>query len=225
MKIDFLWTGGWDSTFRIIQLYNRGLTIQPIYIVDQSRKSHKKEIETIYLLTEQINIRFKNYGGKILPLELIQKKEIKNSIYLKLVFKLLRKFNKVRIGKQYYWIACLSHDRKISLEECFIKVNRNSLIPLNETTEIIDETGEINWIVNPKKMPFLKRQIFKNMRFPLIYTSKIEMRDFAEKNNFLDLMNKTWFCHESGIEPCGECIPCKQYIKDGFGNRVKKQSV
>ncbi len=138
---------------------------------------------------------------------------------------MLRKFGEKKIGNQYYWIACLSRDRKISLEQCFIKVNRNSLIPLNETTEIIDETGERNWIVNPKKMPFFKRQIFKNMRFPLIYISKIEMRDFAEKNNFLDLMNKTWFCHKSGIEPCGECIPCKQYIKDGFGNRVKKQSV
>lgn len=45
MKIAFLWTGGWDSKFRIIQLYNRGLTIQPIYIVDQSKKYYKKEIK------------------------------------------------------------------------------------------------------------------------------------------------------------------------------------
>ncbi len=220
MKIAFLWTGGWDSTFRIIQLYNRGLTIQPIYIVDQSRKSHKKEIETINILSELIPNKFENSKGKILPLELIKRNDIKKYYFIKIIFQLLRKFGEKKIGNQYYWIACLSRDRKISLEQCFIKVNRNSLIPLNETTEIIDETGERNWIVNPKKMPFFKRQIFKNMRFPLIYISKIEMRDFAEKNNFLDLMNTTWFCHRSEKLPCGECAPCKQYIIDGFEDRV-----
>ena len=69
-------------------------------------------------------------------------------------------------------------------------------------------------------MRFFNRQVFKNMRFPLIYISKIEMKDFAEKNNFLDLMNTTWFCHRSEKLPCGECAPCKQYIIDGFEDRV-----
>lgn len=220
MKINFLWSGGWDSTFRIIQLYNRGLNIQPIYIVDPSRKSHKKEIETIYLLSKLIPEKFGNTKGEILPVELVNRDEIKKYPLLKIIFQLLRKFGKKKIGKQYYWIACLLRERKINLEQCFIKVNRNSLIPLNQTTEIIDETGNKNWIVNSKKMRFFKRQVFKNMRFPLIYISKIEMKDFAEKNNFLDLMNTTWFCHRSEKLPCGECAPCKQYIIDGFEDRV-----
>jgi 7-cyano-7-deazaguanine synthase len=221
MKIYFLWTGGWDSTFRIIQLYNQNLTIQPIYIIDPSRKSNKKEIETINLLSELIPSKFENSKGKILPLELINRNDIKKDYFVKIIFQLLRKFNKKKLGKQYYWIACLSRERKISLELCFHKENREMLIPLDEIMEIRDETGEINWIVNPKKMKFFKRQIFKNMRFPLMYISKVEMKDFAEKNNFLDIMNKTWFCHRSEKHPCGKCAPCKQYIIDGFEDRVK----
>lgn len=64
-------------------------------------------------------------------LELIKRNDIKKYYFIKIIFQLLRKFREKKIGNQYYWIACLSRDRKISLEQCFMKVNRNSLIPLN----------------------------------------------------------------------------------------------
>lgn len=217
----FLWTGGWDSTFRIIQLYNRDVIIQPIYVVDPGRKSSKKEIETIQLLTEQIKNRFVNSKGEILPVELIQKKNIKNNLFLKLIFKLNRKFYKLRMGKQYYWLACLAKNYNSKLEQCFhLESDRDQLISTKDLQEIVDETGGRNWVVNPKKMSFLKRQIFKNVRFPLMYISKLEMKSYAEAHNFIDIMNNTWFCHRSGDKPCGECAPCKQYVKDGFGYRV-----
>ena len=221
MTMDFLWTGGWDSTFRIIQLYERGVTIQPIYVIDHGRTSSKKEIETMQLLTKQISDRFEDSNGKILPLKFIQRKAIKKDLYLKLIFKLIRKFDKIRIGKQYYWLACLAKQYD-HLEQCFHKEDRDQLISITELSEIKDETGGRNWVVNPKKMGFLKRQIFKNIRFPLMYISKLEMKAHAEAHNFIDIMDNTWFCHRSGEKPCGECAPCKQYVIDGFGYRLKQ---
>lgn len=223
MKIYFLWTGGWDSTFRIIQLYNQNLTIQPIYIIDPSRKSNKKEIETINLLSELIPKKFENSKGKILPLELIKRNEIKINLFIKLIFQLIRKLNpKKKLGKQYLWIACLSRDRKLGFELCFHKETKGVLIHTSETKEITDEFGGRNWVLIPEKMKILKRQIFKNMRFPLMYISKLEMRDHAENNNYLDLMNKTWFCHRSEDKPCGKCAPCKLYVEHGFEERLKE---
>lgn len=32
-----LWTSGWDSTFRIIQLIKEGREVQPYYIIDVNR--------------------------------------------------------------------------------------------------------------------------------------------------------------------------------------------
>ncbi len=215
-----LWTGGWDSTFRIIQLYERDLTLQPLYVIDKGRPSTKKEIETIQLLSQQIPGIFKDSKGEILPLKLIKRETIRNDWFIKLIFKLIRWTHKDKIGKQYYWLACLSKEYE-GLEQSFHKEDRDQLINLKELTEIKDETGGENWVVNPKKMDFLRRQLFKNTRFPLMYSSKIEMKTFAEKHGFIEILDNTWFCHRSGDKPCGECAPCKQYIIDGFGYRLE----
>ena len=47
------------------------------------------------------------------------------------------------------------------------------------------------------------------------------MKKYAEEHDFIDIMNKTWFCHRSKEKPCGECAPCKQYVIDGFGYRLE----
>lgn len=159
-----------------------------------------------------------------MPVKLIPKKDIRHNYFIKIIFKILRRFYKPKLGKQYYWLACLSRSEGTGFELCFHKEDREMLIPLHEIIEIKDKTGGRNWVVNTKTMNLLKQQIFKNMRFPLMYLSKIEMKEYAEKNNFLDIMNKTWFCHRSEKEPCGKCAPCKQYVIDGFGDRVKNKS-
>ena len=42
-----LWTGGWDSTYRIVELFREQIQIQPIYCCDPSRGSMQREIETM----------------------------------------------------------------------------------------------------------------------------------------------------------------------------------
>ncbi|MEY2869919.1 MAG: hypothetical protein RIR01_2422 [Bacteroidota bacterium] len=212
-----LWTGGWDSTFRIIQLYNRGICLQPIYVIDNNRPSTTKEIETIEMLSAKIEEKFSNSKGKILPLKLIKRENIPFNLYLKIVFKIIKKQRK--IAKQYYWLACLSKKYN-NLEEGFHRADRVQIINFEDLIEIKDETQHPNWIVNPKKTDFFRRQIFKNIRFPLANISKIDMKKYAEENGFIDIMNQTWFCHGSTTKPCQKCIPCKQYITDNMGYRL-----
>ena len=57
--INVLWTGGWDSTYRMVELSRRNVTIQPIYCCDPGRQSLEKEKETI----ERIRKALKNRGG------------------------------------------------------------------------------------------------------------------------------------------------------------------
>src|SRR5690625_636372 len=45
-KINILWTGGWDSTFRLLQLIDKSVIIQPYYL-KCGRPSEEIEIKTI----------------------------------------------------------------------------------------------------------------------------------------------------------------------------------
>ena len=53
-SVNILWTSGWDSTFRILQLSTKDVIIQPYYLRDNWRESEQKEIDNIALLTEII---------------------------------------------------------------------------------------------------------------------------------------------------------------------------
>ena len=213
-----LWTGGWDSTFRVIQLYRLGVIIQPIYIIDHSRIYYTKELESIGKITEGLNLKFPSSKGQIRPLIVIDGKDIPPDLYLKLIHKYLRK--KVKLGTQYYWLARVAKkypgiELSLHEEDLYRFFNKSQLLQINDAT-----TG-VNWKINPKKVDFFRRQLFSNMTFPLIEITKPEMKRISEEDNFFDLMKLTWFCHKSTEKPCGNCSPCKQYIAHGFGFRLK----
>ena len=214
-----LWTSGWDSTFRVIDLYKKGTTIQPIYVFDDNRASSKKEVETIEILTSEIIERFKNSKGRILPLKLIERNQIAKDIFLKLIYKVLK--SRKHLGKQYYWLACLAKD----INPLELSLNKIDLLRFFRKDQLIEFDGKTlgkNWKINPKKVDFFVYKIFRNMNFPIIEVSKVEMKKIAEENNFIDIMNQTWFCHDSDTKPCEKCNPCKQHIKDNMAYRLDK---
>ena len=46
--VEILWTGGWDSTFRIVELSRMdGVVIQPIYVEDKKRGSVPYELKAM----------------------------------------------------------------------------------------------------------------------------------------------------------------------------------
>jgi hypothetical protein len=57
--INILWTGGWDSTYRVIDLSFKEVVIQPYYLRD-NRLSEAMELSVIRNLTEKIRNRKTN---------------------------------------------------------------------------------------------------------------------------------------------------------------------
>lgn len=177
------WTGGWDSTFRVIKLYRLGATIQPIYVIDRSRISYTKELESIEKITEGLTKKFPQSEGIILPLIILENKDIPHNIYLKILHKYLRK--KVHLGSQYYYLARIAKkypgiELSLHEEDLYRFFNKSQLLKIRD-----DRTGD-NWKVNPKKVDFFRRQFFSNMTFPLVEISKPEMKLISEKDNFFD---------------------------------------
>ena len=69
-------------------------------------------------------------------------------------------------------------------------------------------------------------KVFGNYHYPLLFYSKIKMKKEAEEKGFIDILNKTWFCHTPiNNQPCGWCVPCMGTIKKGLEYRLSKNAI
>ena len=68
--IKLLWTGGWDSTYRLVELSRMDVTVQPIYGCDGKRDSMEIEKQTLEKIRPANSVKAaqkrinNNYNGK-----------------------------------------------------------------------------------------------------------------------------------------------------------------
>ncbi|WP_163411159.1 adenine nucleotide alpha hydrolase family protein [Flavobacterium ajazii] len=214
---NLLWTSGWDSTFRLLQIIlTEKETVQPIYIIDKTRRSLKKELDSIKRIQEKIKELNPEAYLRILPVwyvdeELTIDKEIgKSSQHIKSLTKM---------GTQHDWISqfCSNHNLK-KIEMCLDKnANLDSFTHFLVTNYI--ETDYSN--TKDKELYNCINVIFKYFTFPVVNLSKQEMNIIAKANNWEDIMSLTWFCHKpKRNKPCGKCVPCTTVIKKKMGFRI-----
>ena len=99
--VNILWTGGWDSTFRIIQLSAKDIIIQPHYLKD-NRKSQNFELNAILSITEDIR-KLDSTQCTIRSLILMNVSDINEDKEITQAYQNLTK--KHRLGSQYEWLA------------------------------------------------------------------------------------------------------------------------
>ena len=108
--VNVLWTRGWDSTFRILQLSTKEIIIQPYYLKD-NRKSEKKELDTIYSLTKEIRslASTRCILNELITMSVSDVDKDKDiSQAYKEVCQMLKKLNNGHLGTQYEWLARFS---------------------------------------------------------------------------------------------------------------------
>ena len=104
--VNIFWTGGWDSTFRILQLAEHDIIIQPWYIIDPVRIGNKYEQRAMdeILATIETSSEFK---ARILPIKKINAKEIDAIEDEEIASAYNRLKEKYKLGWQYQWFAKL----------------------------------------------------------------------------------------------------------------------
>lgn len=216
-KVDttyLLWTGGWDSTFRLLQLiYVEGKAVQPVYIIDLSHRS------PIYELISMRDIRNKlkkdeKVDNLLKPTIYIDRNEIDISNKILKAWKKIKQ--KRHIGKQYVWIA--SFCKKYDLYGIELSIQKR-----NNEERIADSLA---YNLKASRITSEEKDLFGFFSFPLLHLTKKEMKTIAEQENWMDIMESTWFCHhpiyhplKKGI-PCGICNPCRIAVKEGFKHRI-----
>jgi len=226
--IRLFWTGGFDSSFRVVQLSRCKVIIQPYYVVDNKyRRSIENELKAIGEITEDI-IANPHTKCVIHPLVKVYVEDIEPDKEIEEAFTRVKR--EIALGTQYEWLArfarvnpgielCLEKDETSHVYNYFQKNGVENTITEGEIIfQELDKSRSSEDLVT----------IFGNFHFPLPLRemTKLEMVELYRSMGYYETMLKTWFCHNPvKNRPCGVCNPCKIVIKEGLSFRMPPSSM
>ncbi len=219
--IHLLWTGGWDSTFRLLQLaLMEGRRVRPHYVVDEGRASTLHEFRAMSAIRRACALAFPNAAGRILPTVVVCAADLAPDATVTARHAAIRR--EMKFGSQYEWLGRYAlqsglADLEIALEKepegCepdeYQGMLLAELVGEGHGRRIRDDVGDERML------------IFRPFRFPMLHLTKKDAGRIARENGFFELMQLTWFCHArsaSGL-PCGRCVPCRQTKEAGIDRR------
>ena len=224
-NVNLLWTGGWDSTFQLLQLLIvHRCHISPYYLLDEDRPSTGMEIRTMKHIKDRL---FKEYPytQELLHATLyFVVEDIPPDPEITKTFQdiLKRKF----MGIQYEWLARFCKENAIEdLQLCIHRDDKAHSVIEKMVSESKNDFQSI-FRVDEKFNTTEEYILFRYYTFPIFNLSKIQMASIANEQRWNEIMAMTWFCHtpRRGVKPCGVCGPCVYTIQEGLGWRVPVSS-
>ena len=222
--VQLLWTGGWDSTYRLLMLLlDRRVPVQPNYLYDRNRPSAPIETQTMDRLREAIVAAHPHTRELLLPTRIQLLEDIPPDIDIEQAFNRVLRAN--RIGDQYAFISrfCKQHDMD-GVELSVESAPRGASAALAGHVEQQHANGGSTWRLRPDDPDADLRLVFGRCAFPIYDTTKPQMAANVQRNGWSDLMGMTWFCHKPSkdLRPCGFCNPCQYALQQGFGYRIPR---
>lgn len=222
-KIEILWTGGWDSTFRIVELSMQKCVVEPYYIVDENRKSTDYELRAMENVLEALRKK-KKTKAKFNDIVMVNKNDIPENKDITDAYKLIA--DKTNLGSQHDWLA------RFALEHPNIEIGTEAgEIATSHILQAIDEYGKLvfkNGIGYLDKKMSSKEGllVLGNFSFPIIDKTEIDMVNLIKKWGYEDVMKYIWFCHfPINDECCGLCHPCEVKIESHMEFLMTKKAL
>ncbi|MBN1386932.1 MAG: hypothetical protein JW965_00710 [Bacteroidales bacterium] len=198
-KVNVFWTGGFDSTFRLIQLLTTTPSqVQPHYIV-RHEDSTGIEIATMIRIRRAIVRRYPDVRSRFLPTIYINEDLIPRHEDIDEKINDLQKLGKV--AEQY----------QIMSNYC------REFIPDKIEVALTSISGEKAFFNH-----FKNSEAFRNFEYPIVGLTKKDMLKIAKMNKWEELLYMTSFCRRPRIKikPCGTCGPCTDAVASGMGFRL-----
>lgn len=222
-EVEIFWTGGYDSTFRVVQLSRMDVVIRPYYLSD-NRIAESYEIAAIEKATQLIR-NHPDTKAELLDIVYVPVSDRPaNNPEIKKAYENI--FSKNWLGNQYVWLADFAKLHKgieLSIEK---GTNPVRLIEQNGGFKKISLEGIGETFVVDEKTHSDYLAIFGNFSIPLLEVSKLDMKAFFLDNGYEDVMKATWFCHSPiNGKPCGKCNPCKGVVEEGMAERLDEEAL
>lgn len=225
--INILWTGGWDSTFRLLKLSQvEGLSIRPIYIRDHGRPGMAHELAAMCSILPQVrNIA----RARVLDVELYDWgaicRDFPNEGVSVAYGRLKEEFG---LGYQYETFALLCEGLGIRAE-CAVENSPRSKAKRAIDAQCLlvpcDDGPRGRFRVVSKGANSDAATVFGRLDFGMLGVSKVEAKRAARESGWMPIMRRTWFCHAPlNGKPCGTCNPCKDAMAEGMRWRMPLSS-
>jgi len=214
--IDLFWTGGWDSTFRLLQiLLIENKKVRPHYMI-WGGESIGKAIETMQSIRSKLFSDYPDTQKRLLPIEYFDGLALKANDDITNAHKIVGENNFVSI--QYEKLARYCNQSTYNNIEIGIEKDSRS-------QELIDdyliEYKPSKYKLDREKSPQPFFDLFKFFSFPLLDYNKLDMESVAKQKGWAHLMYMTWFCRRPrNGRPCGFCGPCTDTLIDGLSKRL-----
>lgn len=212
--IKIFWTGGLDSTFRIVELSQRQCTVQPYYIVLKKKQSLGNELKAIETILRILR-KDKRTKAKLLDPVIVDEEDIpRDTNTFDSWFRLIR-----WEGWQYYVLAKYAnlHNIEVELGLQFSSSGVGELIDGALLIPHLDPDYDV-LVLDKKQANQDTINVFGNFCFPksLYHKTKREEVDILRKNGYGKIVKYTWSCfHPIMGYPCGHCGPCKSFEREG----------
>ena len=220
--VNLLWTGGWDSSFRLFDLTVRlGADVQPYYLVDHVRPSTGTEVDTMIALRRALAASHPGAAARVLPVRYREKRGLPADEVAARRMEALR--DRTHIGPQYRSLAVwAAADGVDALELSVHRDDRAFLFLDGHVRPDDDAPGGAYVLVDDPGDDAV--ELFRPFRFPLLDWTKTAMDAHAVAHGFQHLLHQTWFCHEPlRGAPCGQCNPCRYAVDEGMAWRIPRR--
>lgn len=214
-----LWTGGWDSTFRVLYLVLVDkCPVQTYYIIDPFRWSLVHEFKAMSNIKRALKQKYPELCALLLPTLYFDKTEVGENLHLSASYDGLKE----RLGGQYEWLSIWADQFGLSEIELVIERSDSVVGCRSVISNYLSEDENGYRVIDAKFKGTPVYDLFHNFSFAITDIYKVDMRRIAEEYDFLDILDLSWFCHRPTYfsKPCGTCNPCKNTYEKGLGDRL-----
>jgi 7-cyano-7-deazaguanine synthase in queuosine biosynthesis len=208
-----LWTGGWDSTFRLLHLLIvERRSVQPYYVIEGARRASAEQT-AMRNIRELLRTSHPEASARLQETVEVPLDQVAADAHMFSNYENALHF--AFIGGQYEWLARMCAQRGVTDMELAIHRDDRARKLL---AELIDASRRR---LDSRFSGDARYELFQCFRFPLFDITKQQMRSAARRNGFEEFMALTWFCHRPRAgQPCGVCNPCIYTIEEGLADRV-----
>lgn len=213
--VRILWTGGFDSTYRMVELSRQDVTVQPVYCTNPERDSAAMEKETIEKILTALKSRDET-SARFLPILYIDRSAIPENQAITEAYRKITKTH--QLGAQYEWLARLAavypgleigiekanHEKTVGGRASILKFGK--LLTRDGITFLDKENSTAECAL-----------VMGNFRFPIIHLTEDDMLTQLQQWGYEDILRMIWFCHEPlDGKPCGMCRACQQKMESSM---------